>query len=134
MLDRPVTDGKPVEGKGAGYVEFANDGKPVVMQIATSFISHEQARRNLLHETVGGFEAIREKTAATWESLLSRIGVEGPEERKRTFYSCLFRALKYPRLTRRTFGEPRKDPRPGHHTPHGRGWPWTAVMHARCSA
>ncbi|MGV3616293.1 MAG: GH92 family glycosyl hydrolase [Fimbriimonas sp.] len=98
VLDRPVTGGKAVDTKGAGYVEFATeDGKPLEMRIATSFISPEQARINLERETAGGFEGVRKATADGWERLLSRISVEGSEERKRTFYSCLFRALKYPR-------------------------------------
>ncbi len=97
VLDRPMTDGKTVTGKGTGYVEFAPDGKPVEMRIATSFVSPEQAQTNLNRETRNGFEATRKATADAWEKLLDRIAVEGPEERKRTFYSCLFRALKYPR-------------------------------------
>ncbi|RYX80993.1 glycoside hydrolase family 92 protein [bacterium] len=103
VLDRPVTGGQAVgtettSGKGSGYVEFATDnGKPLEMRIATSFISPEQAQVNLERETVQGFESVRKNTADAWEKLLSRIAVEGSEERKETFYSCLYRSLKYPR-------------------------------------
>lgn len=104
VLNRPITGGRPIDketapGKGAaGYVEFSTeDGKPVTMRIATSFISPEQARINLERETSQGFEAVRHTTASAWERMLDRIAVEGSTERKRTFYSCLFRALKYPR-------------------------------------
>lgn len=103
VLDRPITGAKTIgtdtaRGKGAGYVEFATgDGKPVEMRIATSFISPEQAWTNLNRETGKGFDAVRSSTAAAWEKMLDRISVEGSLERKRTFYSCLFRALKYPR-------------------------------------
>lgn len=103
VLDRPVTGGQPVgteesAGKGAGYVEFdIGDGKPVTMRIATSFISPEQARVNLERETASGFDGVRTSTAAAWERLLDRISVQGSPERERTFYSCLYRALKYPR-------------------------------------
>jgi predicted alpha-1,2-mannosidase len=101
-LDRPITGGKAVgtatgSGKGAGYIEFANNGKPVEMRIATSFISPEQAQVNLDREAAMGFEGMRKNTADAWERLLSRISVEGSLERRKTFYSCLFRALKYPR-------------------------------------
>ena len=98
VLDRPSTGSQAVTSKGAGYVEFATgDGKPVTMRIATSFISPEQARLNLDQETAGGFEAVRKATADAWEGMLDRIDVRGTEERKKTFYSCLYRALKYPR-------------------------------------
>lgn len=111
VLDRPITGGKSVEaapenaaqtedlpGKGLGYVEFeTRGGEPLVMRIATSFISLEQAQVNLERETATGFEGVRQNTAAAWEKLLGRISVEGKQERKETFYSCLYRALKYPR-------------------------------------
>lgn len=103
VLDRPITGGQAVgtetePGQGHGYVEFATDnGRPLEMRIATSFISPEQARVNLDRETAPGFEGVRRTTAAAWEKLLGRIAVEGSQERKATFYSCLYRALKYPR-------------------------------------
>lgn len=102
-LNRPITGGQAVgtettSGKGCGYIEFATDnGKPLEMRIATSFISLEQAQINLERETAQGFEGVRKATAAAWEKLLGRISVEGSQERKQTFYSCLYRALKYPR-------------------------------------
>ncbi|MES2460372.1 MAG: GH92 family glycosyl hydrolase [Armatimonadota bacterium] len=105
VLDRPITGGQIVgtetmPGKGAGYVEFATDtgnGKPLEMRISTSFISPEQAQLNLQRETVQGFEGVRKSTAVAWETLMDRIAVDGSQERKETFYSCLYRALKYPR-------------------------------------
>lgn len=103
VLDRPLTGGQTVgtateSGKGTGYVEFATDnGTPVEMRIATSFISPEQAQINLDRETAPGFDGVRKTTAEAWEKLMDRIAVEGSEERKQTFYSCLYRALKYPR-------------------------------------
>lgn len=103
VLDRPITGGQSVgtptdSGKGAGYVEFATQGgRPLGMRIATSFISPDQAQLNLERETAGGFEGVRKTTAAAWEKLMGRISVEGSPERKETFYSCLYRALKYPR-------------------------------------
>lgn len=102
-LDRPVTrvmsvggDDRP--GSGAGYIEFAtDDGKSVEMRFATSFISPEQAQINLARETKDGFEAMRTKSETAWNELLGRITLEGDAERKQTFYTCLWRTLKYPR-------------------------------------
>ena len=100
VLDRPITGGQAIAaniGQAHGFVEFANNGKPLEMRIATSFISPQQAQVNLNRETAQGFEGVRKTTAAAWEKLLGRIAVEGSQERKKTFYSCLYRALKYPR-------------------------------------
>ena len=103
ILDRPVAGGQAVgtsatAGKGKGYVEFATDnGRPLEMRIATSFISPQQARINLNRETAQGFEGVRKTTASAWGKLLGRIEVKGAPEREATFYSSLYRALKYPR-------------------------------------
>jgi predicted alpha-1,2-mannosidase len=103
VLDRPISGGKTVgtetaSGQGAGFIEFATEGgKPLEMRIATSFISAEQAQVNLDRETAQGFEGVRKASASAWEKLMGRISVEGSQERKETFYSCLYRALKYPR-------------------------------------
>jgi predicted alpha-1,2-mannosidase len=90
--DRP-TSGMRV----AGYLEFDTGVSPVVeVRIATSHISIEQAVLNLESETRGGFEAVRARTAQMWEEHLGRIVVEAGPEQMRTFYSCLYRALKFP--------------------------------------
>ena len=36
------------------------------------------------------------RTAAKWESNLGRIEIQGPDAQLRTFYTCLYRALKFP--------------------------------------
>lgn len=97
-LDRPITGGVSVAQKGVGSVEFSvSNGKPVVLRIATSFISPEQAELNLQRETATGFDGMRKSTANAWENLLGRIDVSGDPAREDTFYTCLYRALKYPR-------------------------------------
>ena len=74
-------------------MEFDTAARPVVeVRIATSYISLEQAARNLKTETEGGFEAVRARTAAAWEKQLQRIEIAATEDQKRTFYTCLYRA------------------------------------------
>jgi predicted alpha-1,2-mannosidase len=102
-----VYEGQPARsGRGVGaYVNFkTGDGAPgtpgrdVIVKVGTSFISHEQAERNLQREIGSlGFDEVRSQTAAAWEKQLGRIAVEGgtPQARK-TFYTCLYRAMKYP--------------------------------------
>lgn len=81
----------------AGYaLKFVD--KNVELKIATSFISYEQARTN--YETELGnksFDSVKSIALKHWEDTLSLIEVEGDEERKKTFYTCLYRAMIFPR-------------------------------------
>jgi predicted alpha-1,2-mannosidase len=67
--------------------------------IATSFISFEQAALNLRNE-IGQHSPgdLRSSAAARWNDHLNRIEIEGAsEEQRRTFYSCVYRVLLFPR-------------------------------------
>lgn len=81
------------------YVTFQVEaGLPVVVKTGTSFISLEQAERNL-HQEVGnaGFDEVQERIAAAWESYLQRLEIEGAtEDQLKTFYTCLYRTIKFP--------------------------------------
>ncbi|MGP0585324.1 GH92 family glycosyl hydrolase [Paenibacillus timonensis] len=72
----------------------------VNVKIGTSFISVEQAIRNLRIEIAAkSFEEIRDEATAEWERYLGRIEVEDEDEEKlRTFYSCLYRTGLFPRI------------------------------------
>ncbi len=72
--------------------------KQVEVRIAASYISREQALRNLEQETGGSFEELLQAAQADWERHLGRIelGEDTPEEIKRTFYTCLYRFFLYP--------------------------------------
>ena len=110
-LDRPVTRAQAIgtdraDGKGMGYVEFAAAGKPTVeVRFGTSYVGVDQAWQNLKAETAGGFEPTRRRTAAAWAEKLGRIAVAGTDEQRATFYTCLYRAMKFPhQLTEVTAG------------------------------
>ena len=83
-----------------GVVGFkTKKGEEVNVKLASSFISAEQAELNLNRE-IGEkkFEAIKTEGEQIWEKELSRIKVEGGSEaEQRTFYSCLYRTLLFPR-------------------------------------
>lgn len=68
-----------------------------VVQAAISFHSIEQAKRNLERE-VGerDFAQIKEEGNSDWEHYLGKIEVEGKEEEKKTFYSCMYRCFLFP--------------------------------------
>jgi len=74
-------------------------GEQVHARVASSFISFEQAQLNLSRELADDdFNTVKNKGRAIWNKELSRILVEGgSEEQTRTFYSCLYRTMLFPR-------------------------------------
>ncbi|UYQ93337.1 GH92 family glycosyl hydrolase [Chitinophaga horti] len=74
-------------------------GEQVNLKVASSFISFEQAELNLKQELgKDDFETIKQKGKAAWNKELSRLDVEGGTiDQVRTFYSCLYRTLQFPR-------------------------------------
>ena len=74
-------------------------GERVNARVASSFISAEQALRNLETELgTDDFETVKTKAQARWDEVLGRIEVAGgTEEQYRTFYSCLYRSTLFPR-------------------------------------
>ena len=76
---------------------FEQGTKPVVMRAATSFISAEQAKKNLEQELRGDFDAVKDAAKKLWNDKLSQFEIEGAsEEQLITFYSCLYRLYLYP--------------------------------------
>ncbi len=73
-------------------------GQKVNLQVASSFISLEQAERNLGELGDGSFDRIAQEGRDRWNEVLGRIAVEDTDtDRLRTFYSCLYRSLLFPR-------------------------------------
>jgi predicted alpha-1,2-mannosidase len=87
-------------GERAGaYMQFDTSGDRVVgCKVASSFISPEQAARNLEQEVGDAdFDTIRTRAEARWNEMLGRARVEGgSKEQQRTFYSCLYRCILFP--------------------------------------
>jgi predicted alpha-1,2-mannosidase len=73
-------------------------GEQVNARVASSFISAEQAERNLQELGTDNFDAVKQQGQKAWNQALGRVEIEGgSEEQQRTFYSCLYRALLFPR-------------------------------------
>lgn len=73
-------------------------GESVVARVASSFISAEQAEINLQEIGDEDFNTVKEKAKSIWNKELSRIKVDGgTEAQMRTFYSCLYRVMLFPR-------------------------------------
>lgn len=73
-------------------------GEVVHARVASSFISPEQAVRNLDELGNDNFDTLKEKGKKAWNDVLGRIEVDGGNlDQYRTFYSCLYRSLLFPR-------------------------------------
>ena len=94
------TDRKELKDNHTGaIVGFRTGHRDVITaRVASSFISLEQAERNLNELGKKSFDEIASDGRKIWNDVLGRIQVEGgSEEQMRTFYSCLWRSLHVPR-------------------------------------
>ncbi len=68
---------------------------PVEVRVGISYISVEQARRNLTEDIPAwGFEKVKNATRAAWSQALSKITVTGAtEKQKKIFYTALYRSM-----------------------------------------
>ncbi len=91
-------------------------GDQISIRTASSFISHNQAIFNLMQETdAKDFEQVMEEAKKAWNNELGRIQIEGGTfDQQRTFYSCLYRMLLFPRK----FYEINKDNQIIHYSPY----------------
>lgn len=101
-----VVDGQIKQGTTEATVNHAGAiigfktkrGEQVHARIASSFISPEQAELNLQELGNSSFEQVKAQGRQTWNKTLSRIEVEDKNvDHLRTFYSCLYRSVLFPR-------------------------------------
>ena len=82
-------------GDHIGFVGNEAAGEQVDVRIGLSYISTEQARKNLDRE-IGGhsFDEVKTQTRELWNKSLGAVAVDGGTERQRTiFYTALYRSL-----------------------------------------
>ena len=73
-------------------------GEIVHAKVASSFISFDQAAVNMKELGNDSFETLVTKGKQAWNDVLGKIEVEGGTlDQYRTFYSCMYRALLFPR-------------------------------------
>ena len=112
VFDRPFTahgtwtpDGvqengtKLAERHVGAYVKFdLSAGGSVSCKVASSYISPEQAQRNLDREIGNAdFDTVLKRADARWNETFDMISVEGgSEEQQRTFYSAFYRSVIFP--------------------------------------
>jgi predicted alpha-1,2-mannosidase len=80
-------------------VQFkTHKGEQVSARVASSFINFEQAMLNLKELGDSNFETVKSRAKAAWNEGLGRIWVEGGTiDQLKTFYTCLYRTMLFPR-------------------------------------
>ena len=74
-------------------------GEQLNVRIASSFISEEQAVENLKELGNDDFDAVKARGRKTWNDVLGKIEVKSHDiDHLRTFYSCLYRSVLFPRM------------------------------------
>ena len=129
VFDRPfkytaaVTDGNidasslsSTSNHSGAIVGFSTKrGEQVNVRVASSFISPEQALLNLKELGDDGIDAVSARGRARWNEVLGRVEVSDDNtDNLRTFYSCLYRSLLFPR----SFYETDADGRVMHYSPY----------------
>jgi predicted alpha-1,2-mannosidase len=91
-------------------------GSYLEVRIATSFISFEQAQRNLDRELgMKKADEVRADSKTTWRRYFDRIEIQARDPAQRQiFYSCLYRVLLFPRM----WHEPDSGGNPQHLSPY----------------
>ncbi|MCE2617636.1 MAG: GH92 family glycosyl hydrolase [Phocaeicola sp.] len=80
-------------------VEFdTKNGAVIHAQVASSFISWEQAERNLQELEDNSFDQVKTAAYNKWNDVLGKIKVEDTNvDHLRIFYSCFYRSVLFPR-------------------------------------
>jgi len=98
QADSKSAHGGAKQAAGA-WLSFApTNGRPVVMKIGISFISVEQARRNLAAEIPGfNFAATHAAAVAKWNQALDKVDIQGATaEQQQVFYTALYHTMLMP--------------------------------------
>ena len=118
VADKVINEGKTEQtaDHAAAIIGFSTKkGEIVHARVASSFISLEQAQENLKELGNDSFDTLVEKGRKAWNDVLGKIEVDGGNlDQYRTFYSCLYRSLLFPRK----FYEIDKDGKIVHYSPY----------------
>ena len=103
FADSALTDGRlKIQANHVGALvgfKTANAGEKLLVKVASSFVSPEQANLNLKELDNTSFDEQVAKGEERWNSELAKIQVEGGSiDQIRTFYSALYRSLLFPRM------------------------------------
>ena len=94
-------EGYEQEGNHVGAIitfKIQQRGEKVQARVASSFISDAQAWQNLKELGAADMEQLKQQARNSWNEVLGKIEVEDEDiDHLRTFYSCLYRSVLFPR-------------------------------------
>ena len=94
-------EGYEQEGNHVGAIisfKTLQRGEKVQARVASSFISDAQAWQNLKELGAADMEQLKQQGRNCWNEVLGKIEVEDEDiDHLRTFYSCLYRSVLFPR-------------------------------------
>jgi len=101
------TDQLSGDDLGAYFSFDVKENESLEVQLAVSFVSVENARKNLDAEQADfSFEKTQKRAASLWNNALSKIQVEGgTEDQKTVFYTALYHAMIHPNILQDVNGE-----------------------------
>lgn len=102
--DQQLPIAEQIEGNDL-HIRLNFDSRNLNCQLATSFISQEQANYQL--KEVPSFIETQKKAQETWDNLLSRVRITDRKRQKEQdfFYHCLYRCLLFPQTFYETDSE-----------------------------
>ena len=104
-----AVDGE-LEGNNIQAVLSFGDEKEVIVKVALSIVSVDNARENLAHDVPDfNFDAVSQKAYATWNEVLSKVQVTGgTEDQLKNFYTAWYHALVVPNTVSDVNGQYRR--------------------------
>ncbi|WP_448548100.1 GH92 family glycosyl hydrolase [Thalassotalea fusca] len=84
---------------GAYFSFDTNENEAIEVQVGVSYVSIENARKNLdAEQTTFDFGKVRAQAESRWQDLLGRVKVKGTTENKTLFYTALYHSLIHPNI------------------------------------
>lgn len=100
-------DTQSVEGRGLEAVfNFAPSSAPLIVKVAISPVSEENAIANMDAETPGfDFDGVRARTQQKWREELGRVEFNASQEMEKSLYTALYHAMMAPSTSMDVNGE-----------------------------
>ena len=101
MKDGQLISANEQKGNHVGAIitfKTSQRGEKIQARVASSFISSAQAMQNLKELGQADMDQLKQQGRQCWNEVLGKIEVEDESiDHLRTFYSCLYRSLLFPR-------------------------------------
>ena len=110
-------DTQSVEGRGLEAVfNFAPSAEPLIVKVALSPVSEENAIANMDAETPGfDFDSVRAKTQQMWRKELGRVELHAAPAMEKSLYTALYHAMMAPSTSMDVNGDYRGPDNQVHH-------------------